>query len=458
MSYKPKVLLIEDTVTMQAVYSSVLVRGGYTTDCVATLAEARQHLNASYYPIILLDLNLPDGNGLDLLSDVLAVIPDSKVIVITANGSLRKAVDAMRKGAFDFLVKPFNSDRLADAVDAAYKELRNASAPSLLASIREQSARGFIGNSDKIQLLRDKIESISKTTHSVFVVGEPGVEKGLCISLLHENSPYSGGRFAEVDCADPDQERVASELFDATYFDDSTKSAENALGCTLVLKEVADLSPDNQLQLAQKLREIARGGNERVNSRLRIIATSSKEPFTQVREGRFRQDLFFLLYLVPIEIPPLRERREDIIPCAEHVIQLASARLDREPPILSEAAKARLTAYDWPGNRRELTRLIENVMTLYDARVIEPKMLGPEISRSLSQKDQEALRRGKEADLDDFVISRLVGLSLGQIEQRVIQATIDHCDGSVPKAAEILDVAPSTLYRKLDAWIKSAAE
>lgn len=460
MESPPEILLVEDTPTMQVLYLSILNKAGRRADCAGTIEEARGFFSKRSYQVILLDLNLPDGDGLDLLDEILLVNPGTQIIVITANGSLNKAIQAMRSGAMDFLVKPFTADKLLASVDRASEAI------DTVAGVAKQD--GFAGTSEAIKALRARIAELSRTDAALFVFGEEGLDKDYFAGLLHKNSAYSQGPMTELDCSDgipagPDGDLFAPAIpqLAALHQRSLNDVYEHLQGGTLILKEVCGLGMVQQLELLRFLQWTPDGFSPPQSSgrrTVRIISTSTKDPLTEVRAGRFRRDLLSKLYDIPISIPPLRDRKEDIVPCAEEFLSLLALRRDRPAPVLSPAAKQLITEYSWPRNIKQLQAVLETAVSFYSVDVIEADMLGEEIARFAKAGHDPVNGAGHSSIAADLAVDNLVGLTLSEVEQRFIEATIVRCKGSVPKAAEILNVAPSTLYRKLDSWQNSSVD
>lgn len=460
MESAPEILLVEDTPTMQVLYLSILNKSGRDADCAGTIEEARGFLSNRSYRVVLLDLNLPDGDGLDLLDEVLAVNPGTQIIVITANGSLNKAIQAMRSGAMDFLVKPFTADKLLASLDWASRET--------VSSTHVATQDGFAGTSDAITSLRARIGELSRTSAPLFVYGEEGLDKDFLAGLLHKNSAYRNGPMIELDCSggiptglDGDLFKTAIPQLAALQHRSLHDVYEHLRGGTLILKEVCGLGTVQQLELLRFLQWTPDGfippqGSEHL--KVRIISTSTKDPLTEVRAGRFRRDLLSKLYDIPISIPPLRDRKEDIVPCAEEFLRLLALRRDQEVPVLSKAAKDLITEYSWPRNIKQLQAVLETAVSFYSPDVIEADMLGEEVAQFAKAGHYPLNGAGHGSIAADLAVDNLVGLSLSEVEQKFIEATIARCKGSVPKAAEILNVAPSTLYRKLGSWQNSSVD
>ena len=460
MENTPKILLVEDTPTMQVLYLSILNKAGHGADSAGSIEEARGFLSERSYQVVLLDLNLPDGDGLDLLDEILLGNPGAQVIVITANGSLNKAIQAMRSGATDFLVKPFTADKLLASVDRASEVIDTVS------GIAKQD--GFAGTSEEIKALRARIADLAGSEAALFVYGEEGLDKDYLAGLVHKNSAYSQGSMVELDCSDgiptgPDGDLFTTAIPQLAALQQRSLHDvyEHLQGGTLILKEVCELGMVQQLELLRFLQWTPDGfippqSSER--PKLRIISTSTKDPLTEVRSGRFRRDLLSKLYDVPIGIPPLRDRKEDIVPCAEEFLRLLALRRDRPVPVLSQAAKDLIAEYSWPRNIKQLQAVLETAVSFYSPDVIEADMLGEEIARFAKAGHDPVNGASHSTIAPDLAVDNLVGLTLSEVEQKFIEATIARCKGSVPKAAEILNVAPSTLYRKLDSWQNSPVD
>jgi DNA-binding NtrC family response regulator len=460
MESTPEILLVEDTPTMQVLYLSILDKAGRKADSAGTIEEARGFLSNRSYQIILLDLNLPDGDGLDLLDEILMANPATQIIVITANGSLNKAIHAMRSGAMDFLVKPFTADKLLASVDRAGEVIDTVT--------RVATQDGFAGMSETIKALRARIPELSQTDATLFVFGEEGLDKDYFAGLLHKNSAYSQGPMIELDCSvdlptgpDGDLFTTALPQLAALHQRSPHDIYEHLQGGTLILKEVCGLGTAQQLELLRFLQWAPDGfilPQRSERHKVRIISTSTKDPLTEVRAGRFRRDLLSKLYDIPISIPPLRDRKEDIVPCAEEFLRLLALRRDQPIAVLSQAAKDLITEYSWPRNIKQLQAVLETAVSFYSADVIEADMLGEEIARFAQAGHDPVSGAGHNTIVPDLAVDNLVGLTLSEVEQKFIEATIARCKGSVPKAAEILNVAPSTLYRKLDSWQNSSVD
>jgi two-component system repressor protein LuxO len=467
LSARP-ILLIEDTLSLQLIYRLTLINAGHKVVTAATAAEGLAKFNSESPRIVLLDLTLPDRDGLDLMQDMLARQADTCVIVITANGTINKAVEAMRAGAHEFLVKPFDEQRFLSCIDNA---LRLAAVPGSVAAVaaprsvmRQPSPLPegvFIGHSQAMIRVQTKISSVSQSMATVFITGESGTGKELCALAVHQQSPRSAGPFIALNCGAIPAELLESEVFGHVKgsftgaVSDKIGAAAAADGGTLFLDEVCEMLPALQTKLLRFLQTstvqpVGATRPRKVN--VRIVCATNRDPAEAVRRGQFREDLYYRLYVVPIHMPPLRDRHDDVIEIAEAALLRFAQEEGRAFVSLSPDVRGLFRDLPWPGNVRQVLNVIRNVTVLYDGPMVERHMLPDDIGThttpmNLHDATQEAPRG--PADLD-----ALLGLPLVEAERRIIEATIALHGGSVPRAARVLEVSPSTLYRKLEQWVK----
>lgn len=460
----PPILLIEDTLSLQMVYRSVLIGAGHevvvANSAVEGLAAFRRHLPQ----VVLLDLVLPDRDGLDLMSDILDLRPQTSVIVITANGSISKAVEAMRAGAHEFLVKPFDEQRFLGAV-------KNATAPRIAPARRPASAgasdsntmQAFIGSSAAMARIHSTIGSVARSMATVFITGESGTGKELCALAVHDLSPRASGPFIALNCGAIPQDLLESEVFGhlkgsfTGAVSDKPGAAAAADGGTLFLDEVCEMAPALQTKLLRFLQTstvqpVGATRPRKVN--VRIVCATNRDPLEAVRRGQFREDLYYRLYVVPIHMPPLRERGDDVIEIAEAALVRFANEEGRIFDGLDGSVRALFRHLSWPGNVRQVLNVIRNVVVLNEGGLVTRDMLPADLATGPETSDPGSVKLPALLPMQE--LDGLVGLTLAEIEQRVIEATLTRHNGSVPKAARELDVSPSTLYRKLDGW-KSAA-
>jgi two-component system repressor protein LuxO len=457
------ILLVEDTTSLQMVYRSILANEGYTVAVAANATDGLLQFRALKPALVLLDLVLPDRDGLDLMQEMLSAHPDTGVIAITANGSVNRAVEAMRAGAFDFLVKPVDEARFLDAVRNALTERRPhpatpaARIPDPDSGPLESS--GFIGSSEPMRRIHGTIASVARSMATVFITGESGTGKELCALAVHANSARASGPFIALNCGAIPQDLLESEVFGhmkgsfTGAISDKPGAAAAADGGTLFLDEICEMAPALQTKLLRFLQTstvqpVGATRPKKVN--VRIVCATNRDPMDAVRRGHFREDLYYRLFVVPIHMPPLRDRASDVIEIAEAALYRFAEEEGRHFHGLSPEVSTLLQRLPWPGNVRQLLNVIRNVVVLNPGGWVTPDMLPP----SLANEDASpTLPRLAEPAAPKVLSSDgLVGLTLAEAERRLIEATLARHGGSVPKAARVLDVSPSTLYRKIEAW------
>jgi len=460
----PPILLIEDTMSLQLVYRATLINAGHRVVCAATAADGFALFAAHAPRIVLLDLTLPDRDGLDLMQDMLMQQADTCVIVITANGSIKKAVEAMRAGAHEFLVKPFDEVRFLSCIDNALRE--NSAIPAKPRSIMRQSSAlpdgGFIGASATMGRIQDKINSVAQSMATVFITGESGTGKELCALAVHHQSPRSKGPFIALNCGAIPAELLESEVFGHVKgsftgaISDKIGAAAAADGGTLFLDEVCEMLPALQTKLLRFLQTstvqpVGATRPRKVN--VRIVCATNRDPAEAVRRGQFREDLYYRLYVIPIHMPPLRDRDEDVIEIAEAALHRFAAEEGRAFTTLSPDVRALFRRLSWPGNVRQVLNVMRNVAVLYDGAEVQLHML-PDTITDLPASTTPARPSTPPPAPPALTLDALLGLPLAEVERQIIEATIEMHAGSVPRAARVLDVSPSTLYRKLESWAK----
>jgi DNA-binding NtrC family response regulator len=474
-------LLVEDTQSLQVLYRSVLARAGHEVASATTASDALRLFAQSEMNIVLLDLVLPDRDGLSLMKDMLDLRPDTAVIVMTAHGSVGRAVEAMRAGAHEFLVKPFDEARLLSAVanvpggpvaSTAVASAHGASSPVAPAPRRAARAQtasadspdsltgsGFIGSSEVMERLHQKINSVARSMATVFITGESGTGKELCALAVHGASPRAAGPFIALNCGAIPQDLLESEVFGhmkgsfTGAISDKPGAAAAADGGTLFLDEICEMAPALQTKLLRFLQTstvVPVGATRPRKVNVRIICATNRDPLDAVRRGEFREDLYYRLFVVPLHMPPLRDRGEDVLEIAE----TALARFAREEgkPFdgLDGPVKALFRALPWPGNVRQVLNVIRNIVVLNEGGLVTLDMLPDTLDRQIDAGAPTAiapLPAPSALSLDD-----LIGRPLAEIERAVIEATLARHGGSVPRAARVLELSPSTLYRKIEGW------
>lgn len=468
MPSKADILLVEDTASLSLVYRGWLDKAGLGVDLATTGGDALAKLRSGSYGVTLLDLQLPDLSGFDILKALKEEAIPTTVVVITANGSIKTAVEAMRNGAYDFLVKPLAEDRLITTTkNAAERQELERVVEDVRSSTTAIRQHGFIGSSPAMLGVYKTIESVAASNVPVFVTGESGTGKEVCAAAIHAMGPRHKKPFIALNCAAIPKDLLESEIFGhvAGAFTGATKAragaARSADGGTLFLDEICEL--DLSLQ-AKLLRFLQTGSVQPVGSDqvtpvdVRIVCATNRDPGREVAEGRFREDLFYRLHVVPLTLPPLRERGADVVEIATSFLERYAAEDGKSLASFSPEAEALLLRYSWPGNVRELQNVIRSAVVLNQGDSVTPEMLtiAPSTEDSDIPVPSAQLSRQIHAPRLDDESSKTLTLSLtesfAENERALIEAVIAMCDGSIPKAARVLGLSPSTIYRKREGW------
>jgi DNA-binding NtrC family response regulator len=451
-------LLIEDTPSLQLVYRAVLEAAGHSVDLAGTAAQGLAAFRSGQHDVVMLDLMLPDRDGLDLMRQMLAERSSTRVVVITSNGSINTAVEAMRTGAHDFLVKPFEEARFVAAVENALR----VGGFGVRAADAGDGIPGMAGRSEVMRTVATRIRSVARSMASVFITGESGTGKELAAQAVHDLSPRAKGPFIALNCGAIPPDLLESEVFGHVRgaftgaVSDKPGAAVAADGGTLFLDEICEMDLALQPKLLRFLQTSAVtpvGSTRPRKVDVRIVCATNRDPLDQVRAGRFREDLYYRLHVVPIHMPPLRERGEDVIEIAEAAVQRFAAEEGRAFTGLSPEVRTLFRRLPWPGNVRQVLNVIRNVVVLHDGPQVTLDMLPQEaILPAPPGAAAPALPEPAAAPVAAELVRLLAGRTLADIERLAIEAAIARHDGSLPRAARELGVAPSTLYRKREAW------
>lgn len=514
------VLIVEDAPTQAATTKALTESLGHRVRTAETASEGLAEALAWQPNVILLDIGLPDFSGLELLRRLREAGVESAVIVITAQGSVSTAVEAMRAGAADFIVKPFSKARLSVTLENV---LERCSLTAELRTVRAQLGRerffGFIGASPAMQAVYRVIESVAPSRATVFITGESGTGKELVAEAVHKASPRRGKSFVAINCGAIPRDLVESELFGHVKgsFTGATENrigaAQAADGGTLFLDEIGELPLDMQVKLLRfvqtgTLRPVGTSRSERVD--VRLICATNRDPLAEVEAGRFREDLYYRLYVVPIELPPLRERGEDVLLIARHILARLTREEGRRFRGFARDVEETLLAYPWPGNVRQLENVLRSVVVLNDRDMVTRAMLPAPLLRTAAAcppvttridedgtpaeeaavitgapplDDSTVIAQAPPPDTpevaakampaeaqpaDDVAVAAKVPppvpapaacdeiLPLWLAEKRMILIALERTGRDVPRAASLLEVNPSTIYRKLHAWRNTA--
>jgi DNA-binding NtrC family response regulator len=448
---RASILVVEDDAAMREMLREALADDGYLVETAAGGRIGVERVKRGGIDLVVSDVKMPDLDGLDMLREIKAVTPSPYVITITAFGSIDTAIRAVKLGAFDYITKPFDLDQLILAVEKALgeRDLR-----SEVARLRDEVARSYrfdsiIGKSAAMQEVFGLIRRLGGSSASVLVTGESGTGKELVAKSIHWNSPRKGRPFVPVNCAAIPDALLESELFGykrGAFTDARTDRAGifvEAEGGTIFLDEIAELSPALQAKLLRVLQEreirpLGATGSERVD--VRVIAATNRELDVRLKEGSFREDLYYRLNVVQIQLPALRDRAEDILPLAEHFLAAGATRAGKEIRGLHEAAKKALLSYRWPGNVRELENVIERAVALTETGAIRLEDL------------PAAVLLHKVSDQDTLGMALARGLNLEELEREYIQRVLSAEGGNKTRAAQRLGLDRKTLYRKLEEY------
>ena len=470
-----RVLIIEDSPSLARTYEPQLKRDAAAIEIAEDGAAGERAMGAGRPDCILLDLGLPDANGMDLLRSWRASEITTPVVVITANGSIGTAIEAMREGATDFLVKPFGAERLITTVKNAVEKSKLEKVVKALEQSKPKAQFSeFIGSSLPMQAVYRVLESAAPSNAGVFITGETGTGKELAARAIHTSSARAGRAFVAVNCGAIPKDLIESELFGHVKgaftgaTSDRAGAAELANGGTLFLDEIGEMPIDLQPKLLRFLQTgtYARVGDSRIRQTdIRIVAATNRDPWGAVRAGRLREDLYFRLNVIPVELPPLRDRSGDILMLADAFLSRYADEEGRASLQFSEDARQALLRHYWPGNVRELENLVRRCVVLADGEEIAASDLSLEQARSNYAPPPAAEpMAGEPAGAAPAAMAPApapapapAGIEpLWMVEKRTIEYAIALCSDNVTEAAKQLEIAPSTIYRKREQWAEKA--
>ncbi|KKM69352.1 hypothetical protein LCGC14_1451660 [marine sediment metagenome] len=458
---KPSVLLIDDEPSVIFGYRKFLEKAGYETSEAGTLAEGRAKVEARRYDAVLLDMKLPDGNGVDFVPDIRALYPDIAIVIITGAGDVPAAVDALKKGADNFLTKPVDMGEL-DVFLRKSVEVSGLRRGDMARKRLEKKRQPFFGKSPEAVSLLEYAQLAADNDSTVLIKGETGVGKGVLARWIHERSGRRDKPFVEVNCSSLRGDLLSSELFGhakgsfTSAVSDREGLVEVADRGTLFLDEIGDMPLHLQVRLLRVLEEgqIFRVGSEEpIRVDVRIIASSLQDLGKSVREGLFREDLYYRLNILRIHLPPLRERVEDISYLAVHFMERAFAELGTQwqgpHPALSTAATGLLEGLPWRGNVRELRNVITRVATFlpHTARQVLPMHVIPHLEDDgktpVHASDGDTVKSNGGVFIPD-------GTTMDEAKGILIQNALDRSQGNRTKAAKMLGIGLRTIRRKLN--------
>ncbi len=467
------ILLVEDTVALARTYEAYLKDSPYDILSVETGKEGMAAIDENPPEIILLDLVLPDMDGLEILKRVSEEEIPAAVIVVTANASLNTAIDAMRLGAMDFLVKPFSAERLKVTIkNVIERQHLNKIVEIYRNDLDRREYGGFIGSSLPMQSVYRIIDSVAGSKATVFITGESGTGKEVCAESIHNKSPRSKGPLVTLNCGAIPKDLMESEVFGHVKgaftgaVSDRDGAASMAKGGTLFLDEICEMDISLQTKLLRFIQTETFqkvGGSKTEKADIRFVCATNKDPLVEVAEGRFREDLFYRLHVVPVAMPPLRDRDFDVLAIADNLLAAYTSEEGKSFTGFSDEVRGIFAVYPWPGNVRQLQNVIRNIVVLNEGDEIMPSMLPAPLDEFIGKaspiSSTEWMNVIHNKDKEEIIpsleyapISEADIRPLDEIEREIIERAIDICDGNVPRAASKLGVSASTIYRKRQAW------
>jgi two-component system nitrogen regulation response regulator NtrX len=443
----PSILIVDDEPGVRSALGGVLRDEGYEVDAVDSGEACLERLSRQAYDVVVLDIWLPGMDGLQTLARMRERQFDTQVVIISGHGNIESAVRAIKMGAFDFVEKPLSLEKTVLVVRNALRQ-RNLEAENRALRARVDAQHTMVGDSYAMVKLREQVAMAAPTNGRVLIFGENGTGKELVARNIHQMSRRRTGPFVEVNCAAIPEDLIESELFGHVRgaftgaLADRRGKFELAHGGTIFLDEIADMSLKTQAKVLRVLQEQIMepvGGSNRIKVDARVLAATNKDLTSEIRAGRFREDLYFRLNVVPIFVPPLRERQEDIALFADHFMAVLAREYGRRPKAFESDAIAALKRYPWPGNVRELRNVIERLMIMVPGDRIS--------SRDLTFLDQ-APSADSQAFPQTFASVPLHD-ARDQFERDYILRALAAQQGNISRTAEVLGIERSNLYRKM---------
>jgi two-component system response regulator HydG len=449
MSTKPAILLVDDDERLRTAVGKVLTGEGHRVVCAGSGREALDLLKMQRVALVVSDLRLPDLDGIALLKAVRELLPEVEVVVITGHGSVEKAVEAMRLGAYDFIEKPIDSVGLLKTVTKALEKQRLSSENRQLRRQLQlgRSLEALLGSSPSMEAVKTLIRQIAPTNIAVLIQGESGTGKEIVADALHSLSDRREKPFLKISCAAIPETLLESELFGherGAFTGAATAKPgkfELADGGTLFLDEIAEMSPQLQAKLLRVLQDglfQRLGGTRSILADVRLLTATHADITARIADGQFRHDLYYRINTVQVSLPALRERRGDIPLLARHFLAKFSAEMRREVQFITPTAMDQLVRHSWPGNVRELEHVIQRTVAVATNETIADFAFAPAVSRL--DDSATAAQGGSQITIP-------IGTTLDQATKRLVEATVEHCEGNKLQAARVLGIPPRTMYR-----------
>ena len=446
-----RILVVDDEINMQVVLRAMLKKEGYEVFTAPDGREALKVLADDDIDVVVTDLKMPNLDGMGLLERVAADYPAVPVIMITAHGTVATAVDALKKGAFDYVTKPFEQDELKNVVLKAIKT-RRLSDEEFVAGADEIDRYGIVGASEPMQEIFETIKRVAPTTTTILISGETGTGKELIANAIHINSPRKGNPLIKINCAAIAENLMESELFgyEKGAFTGAvvTKPGrfELAHKGTLFLDEVGELPKEMQVKLLRVIQEQTFervGGLKTIKVDVRLITATNRNLFQDVKEGRFREDLFYRLNVLPIHLPALRERRDDIPTLIAYFVDRFRKKLGRDIQGLEDDVLDLFINYDWPGNIREMENLLERLVLMARGQTIAMADVPGEIKQAVYEQSLLPPEK-KPSQFKEFIRSHTE-----EAERQMLARCLEECGGNVTRAAQQLGLSRKGLQLKM---------
>lgn len=477
-----RILLIEDDLSMAAVYRSYLTGLNYQIHHEETGHGGLSAMAREQFDGVLLDLTLPDMNGLEILQKINQDELQLEVIVTTGDCSMNTAIEAMQLGARDYLTKPFSKDRLITTLNNSFE---NQKLKRIVETYREEIDRhnfcGFIGSSLPMQRVYQVIDSAASSKATIFITGESGTGKEVCAEAIHQRSERQSAPFIALNCGAIPKDLIESEIFGHVKgaftgaLKDRDGAASAAQGGTLFLDEICEMELALQSKLLRFLQTgtLQKVGSDRTEQvDVRIVCASNKDPLAEVQAGNFREDLYYRLHVLPIHLPPLRERENDVLEIARSFLEQYSKEEGKEFAGFTDDCELLLSNYNWPGNVRQLQNVIRNIVVLHSGEQVTQSMLPAPLDSlgasgfnatstltSVSPVTQAPSTPVPPPSFNTADVAGPVGDKLSElirpmadVEREAIERAIDLCGGNIPTAAHYLKISAATIYRKRNSW------
>ncbi len=450
------ILLIDDDDDIRRLLEARLKQKGFKVTSGICIADLWKLLKEQEFQTVLLDYQLPDGDGISSIPEVHELEPALPVIIITALGSIETAVEAMKQGAYNFCPKPIDFDRLETLIQNAVEHNQLQNRVSQLEKSRRRTFQGMVGGSNEMQVIYNTIETVAPSKAPVLITGESGTGKELVAAAIHNLSPRKSKPLVDVNCAAIPKDLLESELFghEKSAFTGATERSigrcEQADGSTLFLDEIGEMDLGLQAKMLRFLQEKALyrvGGKQKIQVDARIVSATNRDPKKAIKEEIIREDLYYRLNVVNIHLPPLRERTEDILPLAKHFLRKYSKENEKEFDDIRSDTVEMLCAYHWKGNVRELENAVQQCVVMHQGTELTPNMLPANIRKEFGTNEVEEEAPSEAREGKDLFAGEIIPLDV--LERQAIEHALKLTKGNVTKTSAALNISQATLYRKI---------